>query len=72
MLFPPFIALRDLDATLQRSLIAGRITGWMQFHLSYTQLRDTQRHELHLWRKAGYHSRENNYRFDVVQIYFFE
>ena len=50
----PFIALRDLDATLLRSLIAGRITRWMQFRLSHNQLRDTIRHELRLWRRAGY------------------
>ena len=30
----PFVALRDLDTTLLRSLIAGRITRWMQFRLS--------------------------------------
>ena len=53
----PFIALWDLDATLLRSLIAGRITRWMQFHLSYNQLLDTLRHELRVWRRTGYPSR---------------
>ena len=50
----PFIALRDLDVTLLRSLIAGRIIRWMQFHLSHNQLREALRHELRLWRRAGY------------------
>ena len=49
----PFVALRDLDSTLLRSLISGRIARWMQFCLSHNQLRDTLRHELCLWRKAG-------------------
>ena len=51
---PPFIALRDLDVTLLRSLTAGRITRWTQFHLSHNQLREALRHELRLWRRAGY------------------
>ena len=51
---PIFIALRDLDVALLRSLIAGRITRWTQFHLSHNQLREALRHELRLWRRAGY------------------
>ena len=51
---PPSTALRDLNVTLSRSLIVGRITRWMQFCLSHNQLRDALRHELHLWRRAGY------------------
>ena len=50
----PFIALRDLDVTLLRILLAGRITRWMQFHLSHNQLRAAPRQELRLWRRAGY------------------
>ena len=50
----PFTALRDLDVTLLRSLIAGRITRWMQFRLSHSHLRDALRHELRLWHRAGY------------------